>query len=147
MSLDSCTRAVTHSRIKVEENKRKAIFRNPQNDVYKVSVIDGCLVKDGVRSDFLVSKPDTASVIVELKGTDVEHACDQLFASAEHPNVAGLLENRLGFMVVCSRYPRFDAFVARAKQRAAKRYKAGFHVITKEGEFDIERAAAIDGPY
>lgn len=100
-----------------------------------------------MRCDKLVTKKGVASVLVELKGKDVAHACEQLFSSVVHENVTPLLEKNIGFMVICSRSPRFDGFVAKAKQRAAKQFKAGFHIITNEGEFDIERAVAIDGPF
>jgi len=143
----NCTKAVSHSRIKVEENRKKAVFRNGDRDTFEVSQVDDCLITDGVRCDKLVTKKGVASVLVELKGVDVAHACDQLFGTAVHENVVPLLEDKVGFLVICSRSPRFDGFVAKAKQKAARQFKAGFHIITNEGEFDIERVVAIDGPY
>jgi len=141
-----CTTTVSHSLIKVEENKRIAIFRNPARKKIRVTEVDGCLVTEGLRSDYVVSEPGVASILVELKGTDVAHACDQLFATASNSNVKPILEDQLGFLVICSRYPRFDSFVAKAKQAAAKRFKAGFHIVSDKGEFDAVRVAAIDGP-
>lgn len=143
----NCTQTVSHSRVKVEENKRKAVFINDTRDEFKISEVDGCLIRQGVRCDKLVSKVGVASVLVELKGCDVSHACEQLFESAVHLSVKPLLEKSMGFLVICSRVPRFDGFVVKAKQRAAKQFKAGFHVVKNQGEFDIERAIAIDGPY
>ena len=141
-----CTETVTHSKIKVEQNKRKATFCNEARDEYEISEVDGCLVTEGIRCDNLVSRKDDHSVLVELKGSDVSHACEQLFASVEHPTVAPLLKQNVGFLVICSKYPRFDTFVRRAKERAMKQYRAGFHVVKNSGEFDIERVTAIDGP-
>jgi hypothetical protein len=120
---------------------------NSDRHQYEVSKIDDCLVKNGPRADYLVSKVGVASAIIELKGTDVAHACDQLFASVVHANVVPLIEGSYGFLIVCRRYPRFDSFVAKAKDNASKRYKAGFHVVAKNLEFDIERVVAIDGPF
>ncbi|MFC3071080.1 hypothetical protein [Phenylobacterium soli] len=142
-----CSEAVSHSKIKVEENGRKAIFKNPEKEPYVRTLVDGCIVTEGPRTDYLVSKAGKASVLVELKGSDVAKACEQLLASAKHPNVKPLLEGRLGFLVICSKYPRFDTFVAKAKQQCAKQHKAGFHVVCDQGEFDIERVVEIDGPY
>lgn len=141
-----CSRKTNVSRIKVEENGRKATFLNEIQHEYVVSVIDGCLIREGERADYLVSKKNVASAIVELKGKDVEHACSQLFSSASNEVVNKLIEKKFGFLVVCSKYPRFDTFVIRAKQRAMKQFKAGFHVVAKNIEYDIERVAAIDGP-
>ncbi len=142
---DHCTVDMTHSLVKVEEHKRKATFKNPSRLLYKVTRVDGCLVTSGVRSDYLVSEDKGASVLVELKGKNVAHACDQLFASAKHQAVAPLIGSRLGFLVVCSKYPRFDTAVLKAKSRAAKEFKAGFHVVCDHGEFHIDSVASISG--
>jgi hypothetical protein len=141
-----CSETVNHSRVKVEENSSKAVFLNPERVLYKITEIDGCVVKNGIRCDKVVSEVGSISVLVELKGSDVSHACEQLFASANDRAVQDHLEGKLGFLVVCTRYPRFDSYVAKAKQMAAKRYKAGFHVVQSHREFDIARVAAIDGP-
>lgn len=142
-----CTTRVTHSLIKVEENKRKAVFRNPNRVEYEISDIDDCVIKSGVRCDKLVSRCDDHSALVELKGSNVAHACDQLFTSAKHDHVKPLLKEKIGFLVICSRYPKFDTFVRKAKDRAAAEFKGGFHVVQDRGEFDIDRVTAIDGPY
>lgn len=141
-----CTEVLRHSKIKVEQNKKKAIFDNPLRVEFEVSNIDGCVVTSGVRCDNLVSRKDDCSVLIELKGSDVSHACVQLFESAKHRDVVPLLKENIGFLVVCSKYPRFDTFVRKAKEKAAKEYAAGFHVVKNAGNFDIERVVAIDGP-
>jgi hypothetical protein len=143
----NCTKTVSSSLIKVEEHRRKAVFRNPKRDPYEVSLIDGCLIDDGVRADFLVSEVGKASVIVELKGSNVAHACEQVIASASHEAIKPLLHGKIGFLIISSRFPRFDTYVAKAKQRCARELKAGFHVVCSQGEFDIARVVAINGPY
>jgi hypothetical protein len=142
----TCTKMVNHSKIKVEENKRKAIFNNPLNELYEVSIVDGCLVKEGIRCDSLVTKKDCLSVLIELKGTNVQHACNQLFAAVSHPNVNPLIDKKVGFLVICSKYPKFDTFVRKAKDRAAKQFRSGFHVVCNQGTFDIENVVKISGP-
>lgn len=146
MAKEACTISVSHSIVKVQENKRKAAFRNKENDDYAISRVDGCLIENGLRCDYLVSKIGVASVFVELKGSDVVHACAQLEASASCAELVPLVEKKIGFLVVCSKYPRFDTFVARAKQNMARKFRAGFHVVCGGGEFDIERVVEIDGP-
>lgn len=143
----TCVKNVSHTKVKVEEKGKKAIFVNTGTEEFKVVSVDGCVIPKGeTASDYLVVKNKTASVFVELKGKDVNHACDQLFSTKEDPRVQKFIEGKVGFLVVCSKYPRFDTYVARAKQKAAKTYNAGFHVVCNKGEFDIERCAAIDGP-
>jgi hypothetical protein len=140
-----CTKRVNHSYVKVEENKRKAVFRNPNNVEYDVTTIDNCLITNGIRSDYLVSEVGSISILIELKGYDVAHACEQLLATVRRSEVRPYLEKRVGFLVVCRKYPRFDTFVAKAKQRCARDLKAGFHVVCDKGEFDIDQVAAING--
>jgi hypothetical protein len=81
-----------------------------------------------------------------LKGKDIEHACDQIFTSAKMPEVKKLLGKKLGFLIVCSRYPRFDSFVRRAKEESLKKFKAPLHVVCDKGEFDIRKVVRFDGP-
>lgn len=142
---EACTQHVTHSRVKVEENKRKAVFLNPGNKKYSVITVDGCLITEGERSDYIVSETGNASVLVELKGRDVEHACQQLLTTVKSKEAKAVLEKKVGFLVICRKFPRFDTFVAKAKQKCAREHKAGFHVVCDQGEFDIEDVVAISG--
>ena len=140
-----CTKVLRHSKIKVEQNKRKAIFNNTNREEFEVSEIDGCVVKEGIRCDNLVSNGDN-SVLIELKGGDVNHACNQLFQTASHNKVIPLFRQKVGFLVICSQYPRFDTAVRKAKDRAAMEFGSGFHVVCNKGEFDLENVVKISGP-
>jgi hypothetical protein len=144
---EDCCKVVDHKRVKVEENGKVVYFLNPDQKSYEKCRIDGCLVTSGPRADALVSEVGAISALIELKGTDVAHACIQLFASAEHPAVTERLAPAIGFLIVCRRYPKFDGFIAKAKQRSATLYKAGFHVVSSPKDLMIDRVAAIDGPY
>lgn len=141
LDMSNCTTSCKGTLVVVQENKRRAAFRNPENSDYRVTRIDNCLVKDGVKVDYLVSKVGVASVLVELKGCDVDHACDQLEATVRHPSVDPLLEDRIGFVIVCRRYPKIDTKVQRAKTRIARDFKTILQVVCDRGEFDIERVA------
>ncbi|AZI35824.1 hypothetical protein [Caenibius tardaugens] len=61
------------------------------------------------------------SVIVELKGKDLDHACQQVMATIAHADCQPWLEAKRGILIVCSRYPSFDTSVAKAKVAARKR--------------------------
>ena len=77
--VESCIRVTTDSQIKFEENKCKVIFLNPQRTSYKCVDVDGCTIKDGIKCDkLLLSSDEHEEYYVELKGTDVMHAIDQL---------------------------------------------------------------------
>jgi hypothetical protein len=142
--LDSpCIDKIDHSLVVVEENGRKAVFVNRSRQKFLRIKIDDCLVRSGRRCDYLVVKKEVASVLIELKGKDIEHACDQLFASADHSAVKGLVDGPLGFLIVASRYPRFDTYVMRAKTIAARKYRAGLRIVNNIGEFAIEDLVSI----
>lgn len=146
MPENKCTSRIYSSKIKLEENKRKAVFNNPNKDAYEITKVDGCAIKEGVRCDYFITNMSTASVFVELKGCDLSHASQQLLATAQHKSIKPLVKGKLGFLVICSKFPRFDTSVIKAKIECARKYKAGFHVVCRHGEFDIERVASIDGP-
>ena len=77
--VETCIRQTTDSQIMFKENKRKIIFLNPQSLPYERVDVDGCTINDGVRCDkLLLSADEREERYVELKGTDVMHAIDQL---------------------------------------------------------------------
>ena len=77
--VETCISQTTDSQIRFEENKRKIIFLNPQRLPYERVDVDGCTINDGVRCDkLLLSADEREERYVELKGTDVMHAIDQL---------------------------------------------------------------------
>lgn len=145
MTHNNCTRQIDHKIIVIEENRRKATFSNPSGDLIEVTDVDGCLIVSGPRCDKLVSQPGVGSILLELKGSDLAHACKQLTATAEHADIQHLLHENLGFMVVCKRYPRADTHLLKAKQYYARKYKAGFHVFCDQRAVEIRKIITIKG--
>lgn len=77
--VDTCISEITDSQIVFKENNRKIIFLNPQRLPYERVDVDGCTINEGVRCDkLLLSADEREERYVELKGTDVMHAIDQL---------------------------------------------------------------------
>lgn len=128
-----CIRTLCHPKVKIEENGRKAIFINDDRTEFEIGHIDGCLVSSGIRADFFVNGSDV-SVLVELKGCNIDHACNQLFAAVEHENVKPHLKQRIGFLIICSRYPRADTAIQKAMARAKRQFGAKFLVFTNQRE-------------
>jgi len=126
---DECVEAIRHSKVKVEEQGRKAVFLNPDKALVKKVAVDGCLIKDAVlKADYIVSKPGFVDVIVELKGKDVPHARDQIVATLPvwranppfSPKVAGL--------IVCSRSPISSSELQNMKAKSLIRHKLWLEV-------------------
>ena len=134
--MNECISTVSHSKVKLEEKGRKAIFLNPTRENYEVGRIDGCLISDGPKADFFISS-STKTVFVELKGCNVDHACKQLFAAVEHENVKDKIRKEVGFVVICSRLPSASSSTLRAQQRARRKYRAKFRVYCNQRELSI----------
>lgn len=142
---DCCTLIQSHSKIQVEENGMKACFNNLERLNYTVTKVDGCLITKGRRCDYLVSKTNIASVLVELKGKSVEHAINQLLESISHPKVKPLLNSKIGCLIIASQSPSFNRFIREAQTKFA-RHKSGLTIRTKKGEFNILDLTKIAQP-
>ena len=133
----TCVLSVDHSRIKVEENGRQATVLNPNREDYKKIEIDDCLIRQGIRCDWAIHRQGVGTVFIELKGSNVSHAIEQLFATVPREEVRPYTLGEIGFLVVCSQIPKFGSHIAKAKVRAAREYKAGFRVVKNRAEFRL----------
>lgn len=72
----------TDSNIKLEENGKKIIFKNPGRKFCLKIQVDGCAVTQGIRCDKLLKVGEITAKgeesYVELKGSDIKHAAEQL---------------------------------------------------------------------
>jgi hypothetical protein len=80
-SIEECTEETKNPIIVLEEKGKKMIFRNDERKTVKKIAVDGCAVVQGSKCDFLVISDESYELFVELKGTDIAYACEQLSAS------------------------------------------------------------------
>lgn len=146
MTCAGCRSAITDSRVKVEEGGKKATFINESRETLHRTRVDGCLLVNEVGADFVVSKVGVGDVIVELKGKDVEHAAEQIIATAEFMGNCEELRGPLAGLVICAQYPRIDTRLQRLATQFAKRFKGPIHVVSKSGEFVFEKVLSFKGP-
>ena len=65
-------------------NRSKFRLENPQKLKIRVIQVDDCVIKQGMRCDYLVIAPskdkssDSQEIYIELKGSDVKHAVEQI---------------------------------------------------------------------
>ncbi|MEZ2145936.1 hypothetical protein AAE026_27135 [Bradyrhizobium sp. DN5] len=128
------------------EKKSKAIFLNVERVWFEITKVDGCLCKHALAADFAVTKDQVGTVIVELKGSDVPHAVEQVLASAgfwrEHqPNCASLAG-----LVVSRQRPRYSTSVQRAQTKFARSHKGPLHVVSSNREYVFEKVLSFKGP-
>ena len=80
----ACIRQTSNPLIVFKEKKAKITFQNTDHKEYQHITVDGCVIKEGNKCDFLlVSNEYGDQYFVELKGEDVNHAVEQLEASME----------------------------------------------------------------
>jgi hypothetical protein len=119
-----CVEEVTDSNIKISERSISANFPNPGRFAFQKVQVDGCLVRrdeDVPRADWIVTKLKVGSLIVELKGSDAAHGCDQVFATAQHPSCTPWIAPRWAMLVVCGAIPSRTTIIDAKKQEARRR--------------------------
>lgn len=146
MSCGGCRVETTDSNVKVEEGGKKANFLNQARATFSRTRVDGCLKQQSIAADFVVSKKGVGDVIVELKGTDVNHAMEQIFATARFMFSCTEKRGPIAGLVVCSQYPRIDTKVQRLKLQFAKEFKSPIHVVTRNENYDFEQVLLFEGP-
>lgn len=148
MSCVACRSEITSSKVKVAEGARFATFRNEDRSVFHRTRVDGCLIRNATAADFVVTCVGLGSVVVELKGTDVEHAVEQIDATVTVLKACAAQRKLLPLagLIVCARYPRFDTKLQRLTKWFVSRHKSPVHVVARNDEFDIRRILAFDGP-
>ena len=120
-SNENCIEKVNHSKVKVTDpgTARTAILLNPERVQVRRIRMDGCLAPPGrIAADWIVSKPTSVDVIVELKGKNVGHAVEQIEATRTFwiGHEEYVANQPIGAWIICSEYPRATTKVARYRE-------------------------------
>lgn len=112
----------------VRENNRSARFRNPANGRIKVRIVtvDGGMITSGARADYVVAHPEVADVIVELKGSDVAKAIEQISATVPKWRQHALAGANHAALIV--RGQGVHPNTSLQTQRLAKRFRTSFQM-------------------
>jgi hypothetical protein len=141
-----CIESLRHTKIKVHDKGTNvsAVFLNPDKRKVERIRVDGCLAPARqAAADFLVSMPSVVDVIVELKGTDLRRAFEQVEATIDflekRKNMQKQPPNSLvtGILIVSSEYPSKNPRIQRKRDALGKR---GFRVLVSThngGEFSF----------
>lgn len=126
-------------RIPLKENRSKFLIENPQKIEIAIYQVDGCLIKDDERCDYLVIIDDkNLEIFVELKGGDIIKAIAQLSNSLEALATESKNIHKQCFVIATkNRFPKRDTRRLNAENKFAKKYSklnATLHIeISKEG--------------
>lgn len=138
MTASKCRKTVHDSLVKVCEGRRSAVVRNSARESYMVTKVDGCLLHNVVAADWVISKEGFGDLIIELKGVDVSHAFEQVYATAEYwISETSFGNGKLAGLIVCRQSPRETSSIQRKKRKFFKRFRSSMHVETKNTQYDF----------
>lgn len=149
MTWNPCTQIITHSKIKLSDPKSKysAVINNPLQIKHEKTQADGCWVKEKTAADWILTcTTNQHQVIVELKGSNVDHGAKQITATAEALLDAGKIGKKIAGLIVCTQYPKNNTTIQRTSRQFALKFKGPIHAVTKSREFDLEKILEFPGP-
>lgn len=126
---------VRHPRIVFEEKASKLTVLNASRKPTTKVLIDGCQITNGIRCDHLLIEEEKENFI-ELKGTDIDHALEQLtrtirllsFDFRKHPKRS---------FIICSRSPMSSAKIQGWQLKFRRDFNSDLIVKSSPYEFSI----------
>ena len=110
-----CVKDCADANIVFEQNRRRVCFYNPNRQICKCVQVDGCAITEGIRCDnMLTSHEERCEYFVELKGTDVKHAIEQLRVSIQ--TLGEFTDDRSAYVVSTNVAPALTTTIQRAKR-------------------------------
>ena len=129
-----CVKDCADANIVFEQNRRRVCFYNPNRQICKCVQVDGCAITEGIRCDnMLTSHDERCEYFVELKGTDVKHAIEQLRVSIQ--TLGEFTDDRSAYVVSTNVAPALTTTIQRAKRDFRTKLQA--ELIKKEKQADI----------
>jgi hypothetical protein len=131
---------LTDSLIAVRENRRAAHFQNPKRDLIRRIRVDGGLITEGTRADYVISHPRIVDVIVELKGSDTARGIEQIRATYPVWVKHELAGKVIGALIVRSQgvHPKHQANIQRWITQMEMRHGMILLVETRNREYNFE---------
>jgi len=130
-----CSAFLRHKKLALSGKKTTTFYLlNPtEREVEKIEV-DGCVIMEGIRCDWLVRLNDATSkeeIYVELKGSDVYHAVEQLRTSVERLSADRAKYPKRCF-IVFNRNPMIGTDLQKYKAQFWQKFKSGLELV-KDG--------------
>lgn len=113
-----------------KNKKSKFCLVNSKKTKVRVIRVDGCAIKEGIRCDYLIILSNEQELYVELKGSDVKHAVEQIEATIQKLTT-NISTSKLCF-ISSSRCPITSTEIQNLKRKFKKNYQA--KLIIKNGE-------------
>lgn len=112
-------------------NRSKFRLYNLRRSRVKIVQVDDCFIKEGIRCDYLLILSNNQEIYVELKGSDVKHAVEQISRSIDLLTCNNNLNVKLCF-ISSTRCPINSTEIQNLKKKFRQKYNA--QLIIKNGE-------------
>ena len=119
-----CVAAQSEHPVKLSDSGKYALINNETRNTYEIIHFDGCEIIGSLAADFVIHHPAVGDCIVELKGSDVNHALDQVTETAKYLAHRALRRGKLAGLVISTKYPRIDTKVQRCKAMFKSKWNA-----------------------
>jgi hypothetical protein len=137
-SLPKCEEYKCDKKIVLEENKSKITFLNPNQDKILRIKVDGCVISDNetLRCDYALIPSDEVEIYVELKGSDIVHAVEQIKSTIQLLSDNPQKIKKLCF-VVSTRVPKQTTTIQQLQSQFKRNFNASFRVKNIQDEYDL----------
>lgn len=133
-----CVKDCVDANIVFEQNRRRVCFYNPNRQICKCVQVDGCAITEGIRCDnMLTSHDERCEYFVELKGTDVKHAIEQLRVSIQ--TLGEFTDDRSAYVVSTNVAPALTTTIQRAKRDFRTKFQAELIIKEKQAEIRLNK--------
>ena len=133
-----CVKDCADANIVFEQNRRRVCFYNPNRQICKCVQVDGCAITEGIRCDnMLTSHDERCEYFVELKGTDVKHAIQQLRVSIQ--TLGEFTDDRSAYVVSTNVAPALTTTIQRAKRDFRTKFQAELIIKEKQAEIRLNK--------
>lgn len=124
-------------------SEKKSTFQviNAERRKLEKHQVDGCLIVDGIKCDWLLVDSETGKEIyIELKGSDIKHAVDQI-CSTVNALTRDLKGVKLGY-VICTKCPLDSTSVQRIKKAVLLSHRIRLRIQKTIHREDISKILA-----
>lgn len=136
-----CVTTTRATRVAVSEKGKSAVFLNFEKQPICKVQYDGCHISQQVGCDWLVLKGSDVTILVELKGSDIDRALIQIEATLAALRASDLLSTRMAALIVCasgSVRPAYTSKIQKVQQRLSRDYRTPLHVVTRNREYQFD---------
>ena len=137
-SSPECAEDRCDKKIVLQEKKSKITFLNPNQDKILTIKVDGCVISDNetLRCDYALMPSDEVEIYVELKGSDIVYAVEQIKSTIRLLSDNPQKIKKLCFVVSTS-VPIYTTTRQKLEIQFKKKFNASFRIKNIQDEYNL----------